>query len=59
MPYCIGHNKSILAYSPLEGLLTGKIMPGHTFAEGDHRAKHLLPKPASSAPMLFSKRSNR
>ncbi|MEZ4773727.1 MAG: aldo/keto reductase [Bacteroidia bacterium] len=41
VPYCIGHNKSVLAYSPLErGLLTGKIMPGHSFAEGDHRAKH-------------------
>ena len=41
VPYCIENNKSILAYSPLErGLLTGKIKPGHPFAEGDHRVKH-------------------
>ena len=41
VPYCIGHNKAILAYSPLErGLLTGKIKPGHQFAEGDHRASY-------------------
>lgn len=39
VPYLIGHNQSVLAYSPMErGLLTGKIKPGHTFAEGDHRA---------------------
>lgn len=39
VPYCIAHNISILAYSPMErGLLTGKIKPGHQFAEGDHRA---------------------
>ncbi|HUM66467.1 MAG TPA: aldo/keto reductase [Chitinophagaceae bacterium] len=39
VPYCIEHNLSILAYSPMErGLLTGKIKPGHQFAEGDHRA---------------------
>ena len=39
VPYCIKHNKAILAYSPLErGLLTGKMKPGHTFAAGDHRA---------------------
>ena len=38
VPYCIGHQKGILAYSPLQrGLLTGKIQPGHQFAEGDHR----------------------
>ena len=37
-PYCIKNNLSILAYSPLQrGLLTGKIKPGHQFAEGDHR----------------------
>lgn len=40
-PYCIEHNKAILAYSPLErGVLTGKIKPGHVFAEGDHRADY-------------------
>jgi aryl-alcohol dehydrogenase-like predicted oxidoreductase len=39
VPYCIKNNLSILAYSPLErGLLTGKLKPGHQFAEGDHRA---------------------
>ncbi|MFD2573830.1 aldo/keto reductase [Spirosoma soli] len=39
VPYCIENKKAILAYSPMErGLLTGKIKPGHTFAEGDHRA---------------------
>ena len=39
VPYCLEHNKSILAYSPLErGLLTGKMKPGYQFAEGDHRA---------------------
>ncbi|WP_183561250.1 aldo/keto reductase [Mucilaginibacter sp. SP1R1] len=39
IPYCIENKKAILAYSPLErGLLTGKIKPGHTFGEGDHRA---------------------
>lgn len=41
VPYCIDHNKAILAYSPLErGVLTGKIKPGHQFAEGDHRAEY-------------------
>ena len=39
VPHCIEHNKSILAYSPLErGLLTGKLKPGHMFSEGDHRS---------------------
>ena len=39
VPYCLEHNISILAYSPLErGLLTGKMNPGYVFAEGDHRA---------------------
>jgi aryl-alcohol dehydrogenase-like predicted oxidoreductase len=38
VPYCIQHNKAIIAYSPLQrGLLTGKIKPGHVFAPGDHR----------------------
>ena len=41
VPYCIAHNKSILAYSPIErGLLTGKMTPGYKFAEGDHRASN-------------------
>lgn len=39
VPYCIAHNKSVLAYSPLErGLLTGKITTEYKFQEGDHRA---------------------
>lgn len=39
VPYCIENNKAILAYSPLErGLLTGKMKPGHKFAQDDHRA---------------------
>jgi len=38
IPYCIENKKSILAYSPLErGLLTGKMLPGYQFSEGDHR----------------------
>jgi aryl-alcohol dehydrogenase-like predicted oxidoreductase len=38
VPYCLKHNKAIIAYSPLQrGLLTGKIRPGHVFAPGDHR----------------------
>lgn len=38
IPYCIRNEKSVLVYSPLErGLLTGKMKPGHAFAEGDHR----------------------
>lgn len=41
LPYCTGHNKAVLAYSPLErGLLTGKITPGYQFQPGDHRASH-------------------
>lgn len=39
VPYCINHNKSILAYSPLQrGLLTGKMEVGQDFKEGDDRA---------------------
>lgn len=39
IPYSLINKKSIIAYSPMErGLLTGKIKPGHRFAEGDHRA---------------------
>jgi len=39
LPYLIENNQSVLAYSPMErGLLTGKMKPGHKFAEGDHRA---------------------
>ncbi len=39
VPYCLKYNKGILAYSPLQrGLLTGKMKPGYTFNEGDHRS---------------------
>ena len=38
VPWCIKHEKSILAYSPLQrGLLTGKFKPGHQFGPGDTR----------------------
>jgi aryl-alcohol dehydrogenase-like predicted oxidoreductase len=38
VPYCLKHNKAIIAYSPMQrGLLTGKISPDHVFAPGDHR----------------------
>ena len=41
VPFCLKHNKSILAYSPLErGLLTGKMDAGHKFQDGDHRKFH-------------------
>ncbi|RTQ49644.1 aldo/keto reductase [Hymenobacter gummosus] len=43
VPYCIEHNKAILAYSPLQlGLLTGKIKPGQDFGPGDLRNGHRL-----------------
>lgn len=46
VPYCLNNNKGILAYSPLaRGLLTGKIIPGQKFPEGDHRATHRLFQP--------------
>lgn len=39
VPYCREHNKSIIAYSPLQrGLLSGKIKPGYSFNEGDTRS---------------------
>lgn len=38
IPYCMRNEKSVIVYSPLErGLLTGKMKPGYSFAEGDHR----------------------
>lgn len=41
LPFALVQGKSILAYSPMErGLLTGKLKPGHQFAEGDHRAQN-------------------
>jgi len=39
IPYCLEHQKGILAYSPMErGLLTGKMKAGQQFGAGDHRA---------------------
>ncbi|WP_338874467.1 aldo/keto reductase [Spirosoma sp. SC4-14] len=50
VPYCLEHTKGILAYSPMErGLLTGKIKPGHQFAEGDHRVNYRFFKPENIA----------
>ena len=46
MPYCIKHNITILAYSPLaQGLLTGKFKINHQFENGDHRSKNRLFQP--------------
>ncbi|MBX0291409.1 aldo/keto reductase [Hymenobacter sp. HSC-4F20] len=46
VPYCLEHNKAILAYSPMQlGLLTGKIKPGQHFDASDLRATHPLFKP--------------
>ncbi|HLT88691.1 MAG TPA: aldo/keto reductase [Sphingobacterium sp.] len=58
VPYCIEHDKSILAYSPLQrGLLTGKIHPGYTFQEGDHRASspHFQPDFIEKTNVLLNK----
>lgn len=39
VPYCMDHDTSILAYSPLQrGLLTGKMEEGQVFKNGDDRA---------------------
>ncbi len=41
LPWCREHEVGVIVYSPLErGLLTGKVSPGRTFPEGDHRARH-------------------
>ena len=41
--YCLDHQVTVLAYSPLaQGLLTGKFSAGHQFAEGDHRVQNKL-----------------
>lgn len=38
VPFCLQQGIGILAYSPLQrGLLTGKMSPEQSFAEGDHR----------------------
>lgn len=39
VPYCLEHEKAILAYSAMErGLLTGKMKPGYKFGADDHRS---------------------
>jgi aryl-alcohol dehydrogenase-like predicted oxidoreductase len=46
VPYCLKHNKAIIAYSPMQrGLLTGKIRPDHVFASGDHRPNTVFFQP--------------
>jgi aryl-alcohol dehydrogenase-like predicted oxidoreductase len=46
VPLCLEQNVGILAYSPLQrGLLTGKLKPGHAFAEGDHRGGNAYFRP--------------
>ena len=41
--YCVEHNITILAYSPMaQGLLTGKFGPDHQFEPGDHRVANKL-----------------
>jgi aryl-alcohol dehydrogenase-like predicted oxidoreductase len=48
MPYCVEHNITILAYSPMaQGLLTGKFGPDHTFEDGDVRASNKLFQPGN------------
>jgi myo-inositol catabolism protein IolS len=45
-PYCRENDITVLAYSPLaQGLLTGKFVPGHAFAQGDHRSRNRLFQP--------------
>ena len=48
VPYCREQQISILAYSPLQrGILTGKIMPGHVFADTDHRSDQYYFQPGN------------
>jgi aryl-alcohol dehydrogenase-like predicted oxidoreductase len=45
LPAALEHHVGIIARVPLEeGLLTGKIRPGHVFEEGDWRAEWLTPE---------------
>jgi len=53
VPYCIGNNIGILAYSPLQrGLLTGKIKQGHNFGEGDSRPDSIYYKDPNLSRIL-------
>jgi aryl-alcohol dehydrogenase-like predicted oxidoreductase len=43
IPYCIEHQISVLAYSPMaQGLLTGKFSLEHKFEPEDHRSANVL-----------------
>jgi len=43
LPFCLDHNMTVLAYSPLaQGLLTGKFGPNHQFDPADVRATNKL-----------------
>lgn len=45
IPYCRENQMTFCAYSPLaQGLLSGKIRPGHEFPKGDHRHSNWLIK---------------
>ena len=53
VPYCIGNNIGILAYSPLQrGLLTGKIKQGRNFEEGDSRPDSIYYKEPNLSRIL-------
>ncbi|MBN1554893.1 MAG: aldo/keto reductase [Phycisphaerae bacterium] len=58
LPWCRENNVGVIVYSPLQrGLLTGKIKPGHVFAEGDHRAsnKFFAPKNVETVNALLDR----
>ena len=53
VPYCQEHEISILAYSPLQrGILTGKIKPGHVFADSDHRSDQYYFQPGNHEKVM-------
>ena len=46
VPFCLANDIGILPHTAIhKGLLTGKIKPGHLFAEGDHRSNNPYFKP--------------
>ncbi len=53
VPFCLEHEISILAYSPLQrGILTGKIKPGHVFADTDHRSQQYYFQPGNHEKVM-------
>jgi aryl-alcohol dehydrogenase-like predicted oxidoreductase len=53
VPFCQEQQISILAYSPLQrGILTGKIKPGHVFAETDHRSDQYYFQPGNHEKVM-------